>query len=142
MDSIFKLEHDIASFIGTDNGCTVHFNYNAEYIHGSRELPGWKVDAYTVNPKSEETFLLKSESEKTKEKALKKILEYLKKQKGESPFSVMWVKKGDSKDENLTKHINVSHFYCHDILGVVERFFNGKNPEDYVIYEIKLNPIA
>ena len=133
MDSaILKLEHDISTFIGTDNGCTVHF----EYLSRSLETEH-TVSAYTVNPKSGETFLLKSANALTKELALKQILEYVKNQKGLSSFTVKWYKKGT---DALT--VQTSYFFCHDILDVVEKFFAGKNPEDYIVYEIKLNPMA
>lgn len=136
---VLNLENQIASFVATDNknNCTVHFEYGREYE--AKLKAGHDehiVSVYTVNPTTDETFLLKSETSSTKEKALKKILEYLKKQKGESPFSVKWAKKGEGST------INTSHFYCHDMKDVVELFFHGKNSEDYIVYEIKLNPIA
>jgi hypothetical protein len=140
---VLNLEHQIAFFLSSDNKsqCTVHFDYKEEYLEkgniGKNPSTEWTAIAQTFNPVTDETFLLKTETASTKEKALKKILDYLKKQKGESPFTVKWMKKGD----NSTKQ-NESHFYCHDILGVVENFFHGKNPEDYIVHEIKLNPIS
>jgi hypothetical protein len=56
-----KLEHEISSFIGTDNGATVHFEYFQEHLLKGFPNPGgqWTVSALTMNPKSGETFLLK-----------------------------------------------------------------------------------
>lgn len=139
---VLNFEHQIASFLASDNksGCTVHFDYTEAYLDpkniGKNPTTEWTAIAHTFNPTTEETFLLKEEKAYTKEKALKKILEYLKQQKGESPFSVSWTKKGEGSKTNT------SHFYCHDIKDVVEKFFHGKNSEDYIVYEIKLNPIA
>lgn len=139
---VLNLQHQIATFIDTDNvsKCTVHFDYNENYLDkgniGKNPATEWTVSAITVNPTTDETFLLKTETAPTKEKALKKILEYIKKQKGESSFSVTWIKKGEGSKTNM------SHFYCHDMIDVVEKFFHGKNPEEYVVFEIKLNPIA
>jgi hypothetical protein len=141
--TILNLEHQIGAFIGSDNksNCTVHFAYKEDYLEkgniGKNPNTEWTATVQTFNPITEENFLLRSETAPTKEKSLKKILEYLKKQKGESPFTVKWMKKG----ENSIKQ-NESHFYCHDILDVVENFFHGKNPEDYIVHEIKLNPIS
>lgn len=139
--TVLNIEHQIAAFVNSDNknSCTVHFDYEhfEESAKGTQPTTGWIVSAHTYNPVTEETFLLKSVEGKTKESALKKILELLKKQKGESPFTVRWLKKGEASVNTHT-----SYFYCHDILDVVENFFQGKNPEEYVVYEIKLNAIA
>jgi hypothetical protein len=140
--SNFKLEHDIASFIGTDNGCTVHFKYEKDFSKNLGVVTSDNdydqiVSAYTVNPKSGETFLLIKKTAKTQETALKKILEYVKNQKGLSSFTVLWAKKGEASTS-----MNTSYFYCHDVLDVVEKFFAGKDSVNYVVYEIKLNPVA
>jgi len=137
---ILRLEHEIVATIGADNGCTVHFEYG-QCDSTTPKNPGglmnvdYVASAITINPITNEPFLLKTEQGDTKEKALKAILEYVKKQKGLNSFTVIWMKKGDSKS-------NTSYFYCHDILDVVEKFFFGKNRIDYVIHEIKLNPAA
>ena len=33
-----------------------------------------------------------------------------------------------------------SYFYCKDIYELLDKFFYDKKKENYVIYEIKLNP--
>lgn len=131
---ILKLEHDISTFISSDNKCTVHFEYSIGK-NPDKFLTDHTVSAYTVNPNSAETFLLKSETADTKEHALKKLLDYVKAQKGLNSFTVRWTKSGEAKPV-------VSYFYCHDVLDVVEKFFHGKNSVDYIVYEIKLNPSA
>jgi hypothetical protein len=139
---IFKIEHDIGTFIGTDNGATVHFKYSTEWKNGNlmpheKQEEDHTVSAYTVNPKNNETFLLKTETGASKQLALKKILEYVKNSKGMSSFTVEWAKTvgGDASKKK-------SYFYCHDVLDVVEKFFDGKSLADYVVYSITLNPIA
>jgi hypothetical protein len=138
-NKIIQLEHDISSFITKDNGATVHFEYEvlslfkeASPIKSSATVT---VLAYTVNPSNKEIFLLKSATSQTKEGALEEILEYVKSQKGMSSFTVKWSKSGISKMET-------SYFYCHDVTDVVKKFFAKKNLADYIVYEIKLNPIA
>jgi hypothetical protein len=128
-DKIIKLEHDIASFINKDNGATVHFEY------ATSPSINEQVSAYTINATTKEPFLLKWASGKTKEEALEIVLAYIKEQKGMNSFTVVWTKIGINKTET-------SYFYCHDILDVVSKFFNKKDSADYVIYEIKMNPIS
>jgi len=143
--TVLNLEHQITAFLNTDNksNCTVHFDYREEHSfdkgkgNGNNPTTEWEVTARTYNPVTEETFLLKSTIAKTKEIALKKIFDILKKQKGENSFTVKWAKKGDN-----TEGIIDSYFFVHDVLDVVENFFHGKNPEEYIVYEIKLNPIS
>ena len=66
---------------------------------------------------------------------------YVKEQKGMSSFTVEWAKK-ENNVSRVGPIIHTSYFYCHDILDVTEKFFFNKKSEDYVVYLIKLNPIA
>lgn len=131
-NKLINLEHEISSYITPDNGATVHFEYETDGLWGT---PSWIVSALTINPNNKEIFLLKKESASTKEGALKKILSYVKEQKGLNSFTVIWAKKGNNKTET-------SYFYCHDVVDVVDKFFNNKETSQYTIYEIKMNPIA
>ena len=128
-DRIIKLEHDIASFINKDNGATVHFEY------ATSPSINEQVSAFTVNATTKEPFLLKWASGKTKEEALESVLSYVKEQKGLSSFTVIWKKIDVNKTET-------SYFYCHDVRDVIDKFFTKKDSADYIIYEIKMNPIA
>lgn len=135
-----KLEHEISSFIGTDNGATVHFEYDEYDSFKTSTSKEWTVSAFTVNPKSGETFLLKECKANDELKALKAILNYVKEQKGMSSFTVEWSKviKGNTTDHK----IHTSYFYCHDALDVMEKFFYNKKIDDYIVWSLKLNPIA
>lgn len=128
-NKILQLEHDIASFINKDNGATVHFEYSVE------SFASVTASAYTVNPNSKEVFLLKTVRTNTKELALEEILEYVKNQKGTNSFTVIWSKVNEAKTYT-------SYFLCHDVIDVVKKFYHKKNSADYVVYEIKLNPIS
>lgn len=101
--------------------------------------PMAQVVAFTINDKTNEKFLLKIVTADSQVEAMQQILEYVEKSiNSTSSFTVRWSKKenGQLGDSNL------SYFYCHDVLDVVNKFFDGKSVNDYVIYEIKLNPIA
>ena len=97
------------------------------------------VTAYTVNLKMAETFLLKRVVDKDHLSALQSIYEYVASNKETmNSFTVMWSK----KEKGVLGSTNKSYFYCHDIKEVIEKFFTNKSVKDYVIYEIKLNPIS
>jgi len=131
-ETLINLEHEIAAFITKDNGATVHFKYEETHNHKHR------VSAYTVNNSNKEMFLLKSVETYLPKDALDDILTYVKSLKGMSSFTVKWNKNLCPSD----LPIQTSYFYCHDITDVVNKFFSDKNIADYVVYEIKLNPIS
>jgi hypothetical protein len=145
---ILSLEDKITRLIKPENK-TIHFDY--KWIDPPSSILGQladisfemtkiaKVSAYTFNPNTGETFLLKEESSKTPLEALQKICDYVESNKENmDSFTVNW-----SKKENGTLgSYNTSYFYCHDITEVISKFFAGKSVKDYVIYEIKLNPIS
>lgn len=98
-----------------------------------------EVIAFTTNSQTGEKFLLKRTVADTHTQALAKILEYLEHTKNNmSTFTVHWTR---LENGNVTTY-NTSYFYCHDIMEVVNKFFDGKNTRDYVIYDIKLNPVS
>lgn len=137
-EKVLQLESEISSFINLDNknNCTIHFEYDKDVEgKGSFNNPVYIAEAYTVNPNSKETFLLKRETAASKEKALKKILDYVKDKSGQSTFTVFWRKNGEN-------HNNTSYFTGYDVLDVSEKFYHGKSRTQYTVYEIKMNPIA
>jgi hypothetical protein len=142
---IIKLEHEISNLIQKDNGNTVHFEYvqTLESPANTKLLSQFKepnieeiVSAYTVNHTTQEQFLLKSVQALSKEAALEIILEYVRKQKELGPFTVIWAKRDSGS------HTNTSYFYCHDIMDALTNFFKGKEVKDYIIHEVKSNPIS
>lgn len=98
-----------------------------------------EVKSFTHNSQTGETFLLKVVSADTHIQCLIKILEYLEHtKKNMNTFTVNW-----SRIENgVVGSYNTSYFYCHDVIEVVNKFFTGKNVRDYIIYDMKLNPIS
>ena len=110
---------------------TVHFDYsNTE-----------RVKVTTFNPLLSESFMLASvKVEESTEKALREVLNYVKTHREEyNSFTVIWAKKlkeaGDPKPAP-------SVFYCNSIRQVLDKFYDGKDEDMYIIYEIKMNPIA
>ena len=146
---ILSLEDKIARLIKAENK-TVHFDYkwiDSTTTNGVGQLANLafeikkiaKVSAYTFNANTGETFLLKEEKGETPLEALQKISDYVEANKETmNSFTVRWTKLENGKLGSY----NTSYFYCHDITEVISKFFTGKYIKDYVIYEIKLNPIA
>lgn len=140
MDSdILKLEHEISTVIQKDNGSSVHFKYDVSVPHkGTDPEEEYTVRAYTVNNKTKEPFLLKIGRGKTKEDALQTILSYVLKAKQDfGSFTIIWNKKNGRESIK-----NTSYFYCQNILEALEKFFDDKSTDDYIIYEVKANPIS
>jgi len=126
----YNLEHEIQTKVRNDNGCSVHFEYDEENFVKT-------VSAYTINPRNNETFLLKTGTGDTVEEALNAVLKHIKALTDKTPFAVEWVKIGES---NTKRH--VSYFYLHDMLEVMQTFFKDKNTVDYIIYKCETRPIS
>lgn len=137
---IIKLEDKITSIIKTD-GKTVHFDYSDNKTESffSNQSVNYTVSAYTFNSKSGETFLLKTVVAKSPIQALEAILDYVTRtNESSSSYTVEWCKKENGR---LGKY-NISYFYCKNPKEVLDKFYSGKNEDDYEIFLLKLNPIA
>lgn len=122
-----RLENKISKIIEEDNNCSSHFEYNA--VNGRTE-----VTIITYNPNHHEQFVLKKEIAGSSEQGLQKVLEYLENtRKNYNTYTLVWLKKGEGKTRT-------SYFTGSDMKDVLEKFYHNKNREDYIIYEIKLNP--
>ena len=127
--NIIYLEDRISKLIFSDNGRTIHFEYNLQ--EGQH-----KVVAHTYNSKNRETFLLKTETGTSYEECLNKIYTYIESiQKSDNSYTIVWSRKGKSE-------INKSYFMGEDIIEVIKKFFNGKDVNQYLVYEIKMNPTS
>jgi len=145
---IMEIEDKIAKIIQKE-GNTVHFvkDWVEPYQGRIGELSNIqfeykmraKVSAFTLNSVTKETFLLKEVTGETHLECFNKILDYVEHTKESmNSFTVHW-----SKKENGTLgSYNTSYFYCHHILEVMDKFFANKDVKDYVIYDVKLNPLS
>jgi len=110
---------------------TVQFAYSNTY----------EVKVTTFNPLLAEFFTLATVSSKiSKEDALHTVLNYIKTHREEyNSFTVIWAKKIVGSDDTKPAP---SVFYCNSIRQVLDKFFDGKEEDMYIIYEIKMNPIS
>jgi hypothetical protein len=130
------LESEISDFIKRDNGCNTHFDYNRSNIDNTLK----SIRVTTYNPKKQETFLLieiPCQDEGLIE-GLKQISSWVRTHSiSDQEFShtVLWAKKGDA-------HPYKSYFYATNARKALDKFFYDKSEAEYIIYEVKINPIA
>jgi len=145
VDIQILLEWQIMEIIKNDNANTVHFDwsysdenlvlttrtYNS--LHKTSFIMCKKTTSLlTVNPKIE---------------LLEKTLEYLKiniPSKSINTYTIHWTKKtNDPTKENFnqTPIIHTSYFYGVEMLDVCNKFYDGKISSDFIVYDIKLNPM-
>ena len=119
MSEQIKLEDKITKFLQND-GKTVHFEYNKNYISSeydeSMTLTLYCVKVITYNSKTDEKFLLKEvQSYLSYVNALEEIYNYVSNNNIGNSFTVEWSKKSST--------INISYFYCKNVIELTEKFF-------------------
>lgn len=134
-----NLENEIATIIKNDNGCETRFEYESVSNitnNGSTVVYEEEVRAMTLNPKTNESFLMFKATGITQEKALENILDYVKNHRVTYySHTILWSNKRDNK-------MNTSYFYAKDAFEALTKFYHGKNREDYNVFEVKMNPIS
>lgn len=135
-----ELEAEISATIHKDNNCTVTFDYSIGEGITDRAS---KVSAYTFNPLTEEFFLLYTVFGKDKIRCLESLLVYVQTHTKEmSSYTVSWSRKVLGSVGSMRSKVNVSYFYGKNVKDVIDKFFAGKDPDMYYVWEIKLNPSA
>lgn len=137
--TITQLEEEIKSIIFNDNGCTATFEYNEipNQYNSLMTKKHTQVVVRTFNSSKDETFIMCVKKGASAHDALNEVINYLKLiKKSGSSYTVRWRKKGEHMP------LQSSYFYCDNILQVVDRFFTDKNVDEYVVDEIKMNPIS
>jgi hypothetical protein len=144
---IIELEDKISQIVFSDNKRTVHFEYSTQEFETPfnaletaqtlyTKSKKFQVIAHTYNSQNKETFLLKTEVGESYEECLQKIFDYIQnRRKIVNSYTVIWCKKKDNIRQT-------SYFFGSSVIEVVEKFFNGKDPNEYLVYEIKMNPLS
>lgn len=133
-NQVMLLESEIFDFIKKDNGCTTHFEYNRSTIDNSLK----SIRVTTFNPKKQETFLLIEIPCVELIDGLKQVNNWIKTHSiSDQEFShtVLWAKKGESSHYK-------SYFYATNARKALDKFFYDKSESEYIIYEVKINPIS
>jgi len=121
---IIELEKQIADIVKNDNGKVVSFRYreDAERVH---------VAVYTLDPKTDELFLMHTAADWNENLALLKILDWLNSKNQTTSWTVEWEKEGKTTR---------SYFYASSIKTVITNFYSNKSENEYKILSIKMNP--
>lgn len=126
------LEKQIIELINKDNSncCDVEFVYSP----GDNNVI--ELFVITHNPIHKTPFLFSKSWGVTEEIALENLLKSLNnpKKKEELTFTVTWEKIGSTTQN--------SYFSGNDMYEVLNKFYHDKNPKEYLIFNIKLNPIS
>ena len=128
--SVASLEAKILDEVRkTNRKHTVHFYYTEPF----------KVKVATFNPLLNEMFTLASiTSEISIVDALENVLRYVVTHRDcYNSYTVIWSKKISDVIES-----NSSVFYCKNVKEVIDKFFDGKDEDSYIIYEIKMSPLS
>ncbi len=129
--TIEEMENEILKFIELNNSnkCSV------EFVYSPSEHLGIDLYIITHNPVHKNPFLFSKSWGVTEEDALKKAcLMINKNKKTENSYTVTWEKIGGTTQN--------SYFSGKNMHEVLDKFFFQKNQEEYIIFNIKLNPIS
>jgi hypothetical protein len=126
------LEKQIIDLINKDNSNRC----DAEFVYSPGDNNGIELFVITHNPIHKTPFLFSKSWGTTEENALVNLIQQLNhpKKKEENTFTVTWEKIGESTQN--------SYFVGNNIYEVLDKFYHGKNPKEYIIFNIKLNPIS
>ncbi|TAE47498.1 MAG: hypothetical protein EAZ89_17750 [Bacteroidetes bacterium] len=125
---IARLQKDIGRKldVSLDN---LIFNYSASGDH-------IKLELFTINPRHDQSFLFHTVMGKDKVEALEQLLDYvLKTHNKERSYTVQWSKKGAGE-------LHTSYFRARDMYDVLEKFYRGREKDEYVVFSVTMNPIA
>lgn len=143
---IMKREYEISNFIKNSNDSSVHYEYGINKSHDGLSIIDMAyIKIYTFNPKHTTSFLLFEDTRQisgspliTKLSQLDDAIKYIQNVMSSNKiksYTVKWSTKKDNKQI-------ISYFVGIDMLDVVNKFYSGKNNNEYEIYEITLNPEA
>lgn len=123
---------EIQDQIMRDNGCFAQYELN--------DKDGYKsIRVTTHNPKKQETFLLVEMACQNEIDGLKKVSTWIKNynlSSEEFSHTIIWSKVGEGGKTYK------SYFYAKNARKALDKFFYDKDEDAYIIYEVKINPVA
>ncbi|MFT4737523.1 MAG: hypothetical protein ACI8QD_000854 [Cyclobacteriaceae bacterium] len=124
-----KLQAEISKFLAL-KGSELVFEYNT--VDGSK----MKLDAITINPRHNQSFLFKSIIGFDKTDALYKMLDYVKNHVDkESSYTIQWTAKGMGE-------LQTSYFRAGNIYDALDKLYYGRDMNNITVFSVVLNPIA
>jgi len=130
-----ELQQKIIDQIYNDNKVTPHFDYH-DVQDGKKTLT-----MITSNPVHKELFTLyTTKAHQSELECLDEVLNYLKSVKepdsGHFNYQIVWFRKSDPK-ERFT-----SYFTGKDYLEIITKFYENKDPQEFIIVTTAMKPIA
>lgn len=95
-----------------------------------------RFDLVTVNPRHDQSFLFQTMVGTDKIDALQKMLEYIRQHyHHENSMTIQWIKVGENK-------LHTSYFRAKNMYEALDKFYYGREMNQYKIFSIVLNPVS
>ena len=123
---VVRLQFEIQQYLGLET---------AQLLFEYRELNGHiRLDLITVNPRHQQSFLLRYEEGLDKLECLRKILDYVRSfRDNESSFTVQWRARSE-------KELQTSYFRAHNIYEALDKLYFGRDLNTLTVFNVVLNP--
>ena len=135
-----ELEEQISQRIYTDNSATTHFDYQNIPNH-SNHRQDKVLTLITSNPVHKELFsLYTTQAHPTETECLDEVISYLdqiqQNDSGYFNYKIEWFRSNNS-NEKFT-----SYFTGQNFKEIVDKFFENKNPDDFIIVSMQMSAIS
>ena len=123
---VVRLQFEIQQYLGLET---------AQLLFEYRELNGHiRLDLITVNPRHQQSFLLRYEEGLDKVECLRKMLDYVRSfRDNESSFTVQWRARSE-------KELQTSYFRAHNIYEALDKLYFGRDLNTLTVFNVVLNP--
>lgn len=127
------LESKIQQIVFADNGNTVHYNYRINID----KKDGVALEVFTFNVRNETVMNMVNVHGSSTIDCLTQVVDFLHKKEHNiyRSFSIVWRLVG--KPQSV-----ISYFYAENENDAKQRFFYGKNEEEYMLLNVYENPIS
>jgi hypothetical protein len=95
-----------------------------------------RLDLVTINPRHDQSFLFQTTVGTDKLDALKKMLDYIAEHfHHENSMTIQWIRVGENK-------LHTSYFRAKNMYEALDKFYYGREMNQYKIFSISLNPVS
>ena len=123
---VARLQLEIQQYLGLET---------AQLLFEYREFNGHvRLDLITVNPRHQQSFLLRYEEGLDKIECLRKVIDYVRNfRDNESSFTVQWRALAE-------REVQTSHFRAHNIYEALDKLYFGRDLNTLTVFSVVLNP--
>lgn len=135
-----QLEQKIIVQIYNDNKATAHFDYQGLYDQ-DKKTDGKALTLITSNSNHKELFTLyTTKIHQTELECLDEVIDYLdsikKKDNGHFNYQIIWFRLSEPS-ERFTSYFTGTTF-----LEIIDKFYENKDPKEFIIVSTEMKPIA